>query len=181
MWKSITSLLAISLLTSCTNYQAESFTVNSVDVYAAESHVSSQVQVAPLSADSPGQNSIFCRGLNKAVYLPNKTTFVHYIEDALKSTLIQANRYNEQATNQLRGTITLVDFNTTAGRWHLVGKFNINNSIPVTIDGVYSFPSAWDNELACQNAAAAFNQAVGNFIHDIFAEPKLQSALKNTV
>ena len=181
MWKPVMSLLAASLLASCTNYQAESFTANSVDIYAAENHVASYIQVAPLDANNPAQDRIFCRGLNKSVYAPNKTTFVHYIEDALKSTLIQANRYDEHATNQLRGTITLVDFNTTAGRWHLVGKFNVNNSIPVTIDGLYSFPSAWDNDIACQNAAAAFNQAVGNFIHDIFADPSLQKALKNTV
>lgn len=180
MWKPLIPLLAVSLLSSCTNYQAESFTVNSVDVYTAESHITGQVQVASLYANSPTQNSLFCRGLNKSVYLPNKAPFVRYIEDALKSTLIQANRYDEQAINQLRGTITLVDFNTTAGRWHLTGKFNVNNSIPVTINGVYSFPSAWDNDIACQNAAAAFDQAVGNFIHDILVNPALQKALKST-
>ncbi|MBT4885361.1 MAG: hypothetical protein HON55_04325 [Legionellales bacterium] len=173
------AFLMSTIICSCTNYQAESFSSNSIDVYTAESNIASQIGVASFSANNPEQNSIFCRGVSKSVYLPNKTTFVKYIEEALTETLINAKRYAKDSKNQLRGKIELVDFNTTAGRWHIKGIFNINNSLPVTIDGKYDFPSAWDNDAACQNAASALNQAVSRFIHDVVINPELSKAIQD--
>ena len=173
------ALLMSTIISSCTNYQAESFSSNSIDVYAAESNITNEISVASFSANNPGQNSIFCRGISKSVYLPNKVSFVKYIEEALTETLINAKRYSKNSKDQLRGKIELVDFNTTAGRWHIKGIFNINNSLPVTIDGKYDFPSAWDNDAACQNAASALNQAVSRFIHDVVINPELSKAIQD--
>ena len=170
--------LFLLVLSSCTNYQAESFSSNSIDIYKTKSNLRTAISVAEFSATEPGQNSIFCRGLKHSVYLPNKVTFSKYIEDALKETLIDADLYDKNSIYKLTGKIELVDFNTTAGRWHLKGIFSLNNSVPVEIDGKYEFASAWDNNVACQNTAAALSNAVSRFVGDILSNEKIKSAIK---
>ncbi|MEE3002987.1 MAG: hypothetical protein VX335_01420 [Pseudomonadota bacterium] len=174
-----TLIIILALLTSsCSNYQAESFSSNSIDVFTAQKNLAEPIAIATLSATNNNQNSIFCRGLKRSIYLPNKMSFTKYIEDALKETLINANRYDSKSEYVLRGKIDLVDFNSTSGRWHLKGIFNLNNSIPVKIEGKYDFPSAWDNDIACGNAASALNQAVSKFVADIFSNPAIKKALR---
>jgi hypothetical protein len=178
MKNKISILTLAAILSSCTNYQAESFSSNTLDVYAIQGSIKTPISIAQLSSNDPNKNSIFCRSVKNSVYLPNKITFTKYIEDALKETLINSGRYDKKSPYQLRGKMTLIDFNTTSGSWHIKGIFNLNNSIPVEIDGRYEFASAWDNDVACQNTAAALNNAVGRFIHDIITNDTLRNAIK---
>lgn len=166
------------LLTGCTNYQAESFSTNSIDVYNIQNLFHTPIGISEFSATDPEQNSIFCRGIKHSVYLPNKITFKKYIEDAFRETLINASLYDKNSPYKLRGKIDLVDFNTTSGSWHLKGLFTLNNSVPVMIDKRYEFPSAWDNDIACQNTASALSNAVSSFVKDIMTNENIKNAIK---
>ena len=148
-----------------------------VDVYAASDAIPVSISVADLIDNVGGKKRVWCRGISRAVYAPNKVTYTQYIQEALISTLIDAARYSKNAPHVLRGTVDMVDFNTTTGYWLIRGKFNIDNSVPVYVRGRYAFPSAWGDDEACEKAAQAFDQAVAAFVHDILTNAALTDSI----
>lgn len=168
----------MALFSSCSNYQAQSFASNVSDVFKAQESIKNSMSVDIASSNS-NKSSISCRGINRAIYLPNKENFTQYIKNALVETLINANLYNKTASNKILLDMKIIDFTTVSGKWHLKANVMINNNKPITVDGKYLFASAWDNDLACSNAAQAFDHAVTAFIHDILENTTIKSQLNN--
>ena len=162
------ALYALALLatSACSNLQAQPFSSTKADVFSLKKTLHKSISVATIESESRPESSILCRGGGITVALPENQTFPHYIEGGLVDMLIEADRYDPNAKRVVQGKMQNIDFDTITGNWRLSGTFSLGGKT-VTVNKDYPFPTAFSAEVACQNAANAFNIAAAHFVRDV--------------
>jgi hypothetical protein len=171
IFKSTLALLLTLLACSCAGIELEPYNNSKMASFKLTQELEQKIAVSISSRHDI--NKISCRSIiNQGgidLYMPKKQTYTSYIQAAFVKTLTEANKYDSKSKLILSGNITKVDFDTIKGSWNIAGKFKINNKT-FSIDKLYNFPTSWETQTACDNAAKSFGDVVTQFLLDTLEE-----------
>lgn len=175
----VTIAAALSLLLfACASSNVKRFTPDLLSKFNIEKRITQKTYVSVVMPKND-KNAILCRTKGK-IYLPNKSLYSKYIEDAFKKSLVLADRLTDEQpdckslNNFLLITLNKVDFSTASGKWYINGTVVINNSNLIEVQSVTDFGTALNSKIACNNAANAFNEAVNNFVNDVLTNKSVR-------
>ena len=179
IFKPFAVILLSLLVTGCANnvhkYRVDSTLVHQLKPYNLKM-VKLQSVTMPKNDDNHGT---MCR-LHGMISLPNKMTYSQYIEDALQRTLISLNATKETpcATHDLKVALTEVTLTTLSGKWTIVANVTVDNHAPIKLQTIAKHDVSFLAPVACANASKSFDEAVEQFIKEMFMNPQIKSELQ---
>jgi hypothetical protein len=173
------SLFVLSLA-SCSSYNVREFSPDIVASHQVASALHKKITVSEVSMPvEKDNNQILCR-LAGNVYLPNKMKYSQYIKNAFESELIAANRYADNinnATHNLSGNITEIQFDSLAGHWIISGDMQVDKNKAIQITTKSDFGTSYEANSACLNVAQGFEVATQNFVKNVLTNPSIRQQL----
>ena len=161
----------VLLVCSCAAIEIEPYSNSKMASFKLTQELNQKIAVS-ISA-SHDINKLICRGIMSQggidIYMPKEDTYTNYIQTAFITTLTEADKYDPKSKVVLTGDIHKLDFDTIKGNWNIAGKFKINKK-KFNINKHYSFPTSWDTQTACYNAAQSFRSSVTQFLLDTLEE-----------
>ncbi len=171
------SAIAALALTGCThNIPAYSTSYN--NVMQAKAIKGTHPIALGQFIDPKNTLSIACRaeGTEK---LPGGMSYVGYIKNAMQNELHASGLYNPNSKTKLDATLTKIDFTSSIGhgKWFIGMQFNDHKQAPYRIYSTYDFSTNFVADVACQEVATAFPEAVEQFLRTVYASPKFKRTL----
>lgn len=125
------------------------------------------------------KNSVMCR-LDSTIALPDKMTYSTYIEEALKKTLniVNEGKTNYSKTHKLKVELTNITLSTLSPKWIIDANVTVDENNPIKLNTTTPHNFSYMAMLACSNASNAFDEAVENFIKQLFTHPEVAKQLK---
>lgn len=138
------------------------------------------VELQSVSMPKGDDNSVVCR-LNSMITLPDKMKYSQYIRDAVQKSLVFINDQKDNSTSyahKLNILLTKVEVNTLKARWYIEADVRVDNNKAIPLKTAMDHNFAYMALTACSNAASAFDEAVDNFIKQLFIHPEIAKQLK---
>lgn len=163
LYKLATAGLAIVVLSGCSTYATNRYSISADNVVALKNYRSNEVGVGSFTASKPGQTSIMCRGVGP-IKTPDGETFESFVRKALISEMKIAEAYSNEGKVTLSGNLDKIDFNSNSGNWDLSLTVSSSNGESLTISDQYKYSTSFYGETACNQTAQALMPAVQNVI-----------------
>jgi hypothetical protein len=170
-------LLTILVLTGCSTYAVDRYSISADNVVAFRSLGENKLSVGEFTSFKPGLKEIMCRGVG-----PIKTfdgnTFVDFIKEALIDELQIAEVYSSEAPIILTGHLENIDFSSNSGQWNLSLTVKSSNGQTTSVTEEYKYTTSFYGETACNQTAQALMPAVQNLINKVVTDQNFSNLLR---
>jgi hypothetical protein len=167
----IIALLSLGLLTGCTTFAANRYSVNANTVAELRQFAGHPVAVGAFASLSPGQSDLSCRG-GTTIKTPDGEPFSDFVRKGLVDEMKIAGIYSNQAPVVLTGTLTHIDFGSVSGNWQLSLIITSSNGQTLFETESFGYSSSFDGDAACNQTAQALMPAVQDLIGKIVHDPR---------
>lgn len=171
MKKSVSLIASVAvagiIFSGCSVKTASEYSISADNVVALRKFETAKIAVGAFGAQDPENNSVNCRGL--PITTPEEEPFQEYIRNAFIQELKMANIYDKNSPIVLTGHLKKIDTYTMLGDAYWEIEANIASSNGKSFD-VYikrKYPYAFSGDIACDNAANAFQSSVRKLINDV--------------
>lgn len=151
-------------------YQPSINTYKQLEGLAGQGNVA--ISVGSIEFADPGVFESMCRGIAPIV-LPGDQPFNAYIRDAIIEELTLADVYDADSPCVLHGEIIELSFDSWANAaWRIDVIFTTSSGESFPVRVVYEFRGGVNPDLACQEVATTFRDAVQQFITKLVKNEK---------
>lgn len=175
--KSIFLIAAMVILSGCSTYATQRYSVSTDNVIALRQYKGQQVKVGTFTSFEPGLSSIMCRGVGP-IKSPDGEPYSEYVRKALIDELKMAEVYSSASPVTLTGTLNGLDFSSNSGNWNVSLNVNSSNGESLTVTENYKYTSSFYGETACNQTAQALMPAVQDLISKLVTNPDFKTLLK---
>lgn len=172
------SLLLLGLLTGCSTYAANRYSVATDNVVALRTLNKKTINVGTFSSSQPGQSEIMCRAVGP-IKTPDGEPFCEYIRKALVDELRMANVFSTNAPVTLTGNLDQIDFSSNSGTWEIALTVRCSNGKSMTVSENYSYTTSFYGETACNQTAQALMPAVQNLVGKVVRSPEFAALVSD--
>jgi hypothetical protein len=170
-------LLLAVVLSGCSTYAAQRYSISVDNVMALRSLDGKTLNVGPFTSAQQGLSEIMCRGVGP-IKTPDGEPFTDFIRKALIDELKLANAFSPTAPVTLTGHLNKIDFSSVGGTWEISLTVRSSNGQSSTVTEHYAYTSSYFGETACNQTAQALMPAVQNLIGKLVRGPELQALLR---
>jgi hypothetical protein len=171
MKKLLVLFVTTILLSGCSTYSANRYSISVDNVTALRSLNGQTLNVGAFSATVPGQKEIMCRGVGP-IKTPDGEPFAEYVRKALLDELKISNSYSPSSLVTIAGNLDEIDFSSNTGSWKLALTVKASNGKSMSVSENYSYTTSFYGETACNQTAQAFMPAVQNLVGKIVRSPE---------
>ncbi len=183
MYKILTIIISVFILSACQSYTAPTYsispdTVRSVKNLKLNESVGIQDVIVQTNID------LNCRAMGP-ISLPNRLTFSAYVKKAMEDELKIGDAYAYQNPKvTLTGVVTKFSMssskNITKGYFDIDLKVNSSNGKSLQANEYYEFDSGFDGYTACKNTSDALMPAIQNLVAKVYKNPQFIDLVKTT-
>ena len=177
MNRRIVVILSVTVLSGCSTYAAQRYSISADNVTALRALGGKTLNVGSFTSSQPGLKEIMCRGVGP-IKTPDGEPFADFIRKALIDELRMANAYAVNAPITLTGNLTQIDFSSNSGNWTLALTVSSSNGKSLTITENYPYTTSFYGETACNQTAQALMPAVQNLVGKVVRSPEFLTLLQ---
>ena len=177
MKQNLILLFTILVLTGCSTYAVDRYSISSDNIVALRSCGVDKLNVGEVTCFEPDLKEIMCRGVGP-IKTPDGNTYSDFIKEALIDELQMADIYSVEAPITLTGHLEDIDFNSTTGDWNLALTIHSSNGQAISVTENYKYKTSWYGETACNQTAQALMPAVQNIINKVVTDKDFSNLLR---
>jgi len=177
MIKKIIIMGLILIVSGCSTYAVNRYSISTDNVMALKALDGASVNIGEFTSTDPGLSEIMCRGVGP-IKTPDGQSFSSFIQKALTDELKIAGIFSSSSAITLTGNLDSIDFSSSSGNWRLALTVNSSNNHSIKVAEDYSFTSSFYGETACNQTAQALMPAIQNLIGKVVSDPGFHKLVK---